>query len=211
MKKLFDGVTKFYEEDYNNNKSFYESLKKNKPHTLFVTCVDSRIDPNRLTNSSPGNLLVVRNLGNIIPPYKENNQLKHGYLATTSSIEYAICKLEVRNIIVCGHSNCGACNAIYDKETTENMPYVSKWLELLNPIKDQVLALNPDTRAKRTWLTELLNIREQLSNLITYPFVEERYSRGVLNIFGWYYIIDSGEILNYDLIKREFKSIIKKA
>lgn len=210
MKKLFEGVAQFYEEDYNNNKSFYESLKKNKPHTLFVTCVDSRIDPNRLTNSNPGSLLVVRNLGNLVPPYKENNQLKHGYLATTSSIEYAICKLQVRNIIVCGHSNCGACAAIYDENLLRDMPYVSKWIELLIPIKDQVLALKPDSIAKRTWLTELLSVRTQLSNLVTYPFVEERFNRGDLNIYGWYYIIDSGEILNYDLIKREFKPIINK-
>ena len=78
MKKLFDGAVQFYEDDYNYNKQFYEGLKENKPHTLFITCVDSRIDPNRLTNSNPGSLFVVRNLGNMIPPYKENNQLKHG-------------------------------------------------------------------------------------------------------------------------------------
>lgn len=209
MNKLFQGAIKFYEEDYNNEKGFYKSLQENAPHTLFITCVDSRIDPNRLTQSKSGELYVVRNIGNMIPPFrKDNNEITDGYLAVTSSIEYSICKLKVKNIIICGHSNCGACTVVYDKEMLNTMPYVKKWLELLNPTISKVEAMKPENEHKKIWLTELQNIQQQLHNLLSYPFVEERFNQGELQIYGWYYNIMSGQILNYNLITQEFKPII---
>lgn len=208
MNELFQGAIKFYEEDYNNEKNFYKSLQENKPHTLFITCVDSRIDPNRLTQSKPGELYVIRNIGNMIPPFRGNEALTEDYLATTSSIEYSICKLKVQNIIVCGHSNCGACSVVYNQEMLDAMPYVKKWLELLKPTLDKVEAMKPESSHRRIWLTELQNIQQQLYNLLSYPFVEERFNRGDLQIYGWYYNIMSGQILNYNYITREFKPIV---
>ncbi len=210
MKELFEGAIKFKEEDYLNHKELYENLKKKQdPHTLFVSCVDSRVVPNLITNTLPGDLFVVRNVGNIVPPYKENSSnMRSGYLSTTSAIEYALNILNIQNIIICGHSNCGACSAIYEsKEKLSHTPYVSKWLELLNPIRERVENLAPDSNAKRIWLTEQINIEYQLENLMTYPFVEEKFDAGELRVYGWYYIIETGEILNYNMIKREFKPI----
>ncbi|PAF42458.1 carbonic anhydrase [Helicobacter sp. 11S02596-1] len=213
MRELFDGALKFQEDDYIKYKDLYESLKvRQEPHTLFISCVDSRVVPNLITNTLPGDLFVVRNMGNIIPPYKENdNIMRSGYLATTASIEYALNILGIKNIIICGHSNCGACSAIYEpSEKLENAPYVKKWIELLEPVKKKVEALKPTSKSKRIWLTEQINIEQQLENLMTYPFVEERFDRGELNIYGWYYIIETGEILNYNMITREFKPINKE-
>ena len=212
MKELFDGVIKFQEEDFNDHKELYESLKqKQDPHTLFISCVDSRVVPNLITNTKPGDLFVIRNVGNIVPPYKESQNLREGYLATTAAIEYAITILEIQNIIICGHSNCGACEAIYEPpKKLDETPYVKKWLKLLDPVKEKVLALKPASKSKRTWLTELINIEQQLENLMSYPFVEERFDRGELRVYGWYYIIESGEILNYNMITREFKPIMQK-
>lgn len=210
MKELFEGAIKFQEEDYLNHKELYENLKKSQdPHTLFISCVDSRVVPNLITNTLPGDLFVVRNIGNIVPPYRENKEnIRSGYLATTSAIEYALNILNIKNIIVCGHSNCGACHLIYEDENKlSQTPYVSKWLELLQPVKERVETLRPDTKAKRIWLTEQINIEYQLENLMTYPFVEEKFDSGELRIYGWYYIIETGEILNYNMIKREFKAI----
>lgn len=208
MKELFEGAVKFKEEDYIQHKDLYEHLKKKQnPHTLFITCVDSRVVPNMITNTLPGDLFVVRNLGNVVPPYKEDSSIRSGYLATTSAIEYALSILNIKNIIVCGHSNCGACGAIYDKEHLQSTPYVSKWLDLLTPVGERVEALKPSSKSKRIWLTEQINIEYQLENLMSYPFVEERFDAGELSIYGWYYIIESGEILNYNMIKREFKQI----
>ena len=87
---------------------------------------------------------------------------------------------------------------------------MQKWIELLEPVKQKVLTLKPSSKSKRMWLTEQINVEQQLENLMTYPFVEERFDRGELNIYGWYYIIETGEILNYNMIKREFKPIIQK-
>lgn len=209
MKELFAGAIKFKEEDFNTHKELYENLRQSQdPHTLFISCVDSRVVPNLITNTLPGDLFVVRNVGNIVPPYREDSNFRTGYLATTSAIEYALSILNIQNIIVCGHSNCGACQAIYEpSEKLAHTPYVSKWLELLNPVKSRVIELHPELESKRAWLTEQINIEYQLENLMTYPFVEEKFDAGELNIYGWYYIIESGEILNYNMITREFRPI----
>lgn len=207
MNDLFKGAMKFYEEDYIKHKKFYENLRENKPKTLFITCVDSRIDPNRLTKSNPGQLFVIRNLGNIIPPFKES--MNKEYLSTISAIEYAICVLKVENIIVCGHSNCGACRIIYDEKSISNLPYTKNWIKLLDSTKEKVMFLNPDSNIKKIWLTELLNIQQQLYNLMTYSFIENRFNSSQLNIYGWYYVINTGEIFNYNFLKREFKLLNK--
>ena len=136
---------------------------------------------------------------------------RQGYLATTAAIEYALNILKIKNIIICGHSDCGACSAIYDDpKELESAPYVQKWIELLEPVKQKVLALKPKTKIKQMWLTEQINIEQQLENLMTYPFVEEKFDRGELRIYGWYYIIPTGEIFNYNMITREFKPINKE-
>ncbi len=212
MRELFEGAIKFQEEDFNAHKDLYESLKKHQePHTLFISCVDSRVVPNLITNTLPGDLFVIRNVGNIVPPYKESQNLREGYLATTAAIEYALNILQIQNIIICGHSNCGACVAIYEPSSKlEKTPYVKKWISLLEPVKDKVMALKPTSKSKRIWLTEQINVEHQLENLMSYPFVEERFDRGELRIYGWYYIIETGEILNYNMITREFKPTIQK-
>lgn len=212
MRELFEGAMKFREEDYNEHKALYESLKKRQePHTLLITCTDSRVVPNLITNSLPGDLFVIRNMGNIVPPYLGKDKgIRGGYLATTSGIEYALSILGIKNVIICGHSDCGACSAIYEPpKNLESTPYVKKWIELLEPVKQKVDLLKPSSKAKRAWLMEQMNIEHQLENLMTYPFVEERFDRGELSVYGWYYIIETGEIFNYNMIKREFKPINK--
>ena len=209
MRELFEGAVKFKEEDFLSHKELYENLgKKQNPHTLFIGCVDSRVVPNLITNTLPGDLFVVRNVGNIVPPYTDNTKMRSGYLATTSAIEYALSILNIKNIIICGHSNCGACSAIFEKKgKLDSTPYVQKWLELLEPVKAKVSALKPESYSKKIWLCEQINVEYQLENLMTYPFVEEKFDLGELNIYGWYYIIETGEILNYNMIKRDFRPI----
>lgn len=213
MKELFEGALKFQEEDFLRHKELYENLsKKQNPHTLFIACVDSRLVPNLITNTLPGDLFVIRNVGNIIPPYKDNTKMRSGYLATTSAIEYALSILQIKNIIICGHSNCGACIAALKgasgkSNKLDSTPYVKKWLELLNPVVEKVKSQNPTSFSKEVWLCEQINVEYQLENLMTYPFVEEKFDAGELNIYGWYYIIETGEILNYNMIKREFRPI----
>ena len=201
IETLFEGAIKFKEENFLTYKELFENLKEGQnPHTLFVGCSDSRVVPNLITNTLPGELFVIRNIANIVPPYREADE----YLATTSAIEYALEEVKVENIIICGHSHCGGCAALYEEEHFTKMPNVRNWLKLISPVKEQVLALNPKTKAMRAYFTEQINIEKQIMNLFTYPNVKEKYLARTLHIYGWHYIIESGEGYSYDFKKHEF-------
>ena len=201
IETLFEGAIKFKEEKFLTDKELVENLKEGQnPHTLFVGCSDSRVVPNLITNTLPGELFVIRNIANIVPPYREADE----YLATTSAIEYALEELKVENIIICGHSHCGGCAALYEEEHFTKMPNVRNWLKLISPVKEQVLALNTKTKAMRAYFTEQINIEKQIMNLFTYPNVKEKYLARTLHIYGWHYIIESGEVYSYDFKKHEF-------
>lgn len=207
MEYLFDGVKEFNSGDFLEHKDLFKSLsKKQSPHTLFIGCSDSRLVPNLITKSVPGELFVIRNVANLVPFYRENDD----FLATTSAIEYAVNMLDVKNILICGHSNCGGCEALYfDDEKMKNLPNTRKWLELAKNVRDKVLKIEgiETDFARREWLTEQLNIVEQLNHLMTFPYIREKYYKGEINLLGWYYIIETGEIFNYNSEKRAFEKI----
>lgn len=194
MSKLIQGVIRFMKDDFNKQKRLFENLKSEQtPHTLFVGCSDSRVVPNLITGTFAGELFVVRNIANIIPHYRQSDE----YLATTSAIEYAIDALNVENIVVCGHSNCGGCESIYKKDKLDKMPTVAKWLTQLNDIKEELDKIDLD-EDERHCLTERLNIIMGLENLKTFPHVKEKIEQNKLKLHGWHYIIESGEVFAYD-------------
>ena len=202
--KLFRGVLNFKQEDFEAHKDLFEGLKEGqKPHTFYIGCSDSRIVPNLITKTLPGEIFVVRNIANIVPPF----ELNEGTLKCTASIlEYAVKFLEVENILVCGHSNCGGLKALfYPPEKLEKLPFVKKWLEIIDDVKEAVESVT-DPKL-REWEIEQLNVIKQLDNLMTYPFVKERVKSGKLNLIGWYYIIETGEVYNYNKEKNEFEII----
>jgi carbonic anhydrase len=197
MENLLRGIVKFRREDFEEHKKLFGELKnRQNPHTLFIGCSDSRLVPNLITNTLPGELFVVRNIANIVPPYRKSEE----HLATTSAIEYAIKVLKVQNIVVCGHSNCGGCHAIYSSEAIlSKIPHTKRWLELADNVKNVVLdELRPQDEGTREWMTEQVNIVEQMKHLLTYPYIRDKYKQGELAISGWYYIIETGEVLCYN-------------
>lgn len=204
MEKLFQGVIEFQQDEFEKHRELFEDLgNKQEPHTLFIGCSDSRVVPNMITKTAPGELFTIRNIANIVPPYRKTEE----YVSTTAAIEYAITEINVENIVVCGHSNCGGCNALfYDEERMKNIPHVKKWLELAAEVKERVKesTLKDDLQA-REWMAEQLNVVLQLEHLLTYPNVKERIAAGTLNILGWHYIIETGEIYNYNFEKRKFE------
>ncbi len=205
-KELLNRTVKFKQEDFESHRELFKQISKaQSPHTLFVGCSDSRVVPNLITKALPGELFVVRNIANIIPPYRSDKD----YFSTASAIEYAVLVLEVKNILVCGHSNCGGCNALYyPDEKLSKTPAVKKWLELALDVKKEVKNLGFDKDlAMREWITEQLNVVYQLKNLLTYPFVEERVRENRLNLIGWHYIIETGEVFNFNGETKTFELI----
>ncbi|MEJ2202019.1 MAG: carbonic anhydrase [Desulfuromonadaceae bacterium] len=197
MDKLFKGYMKFREEDFQDHRELFRELgRQQKPHTLFIGCSDSRVVPNLITRTNPGELFIVRNIANIVPPYRQTED----YVATTSAIEYAVLALKVDTIVVCGHSNCGGCAALnLPPEELDHLPHVRKWLEVSREVKGRVDRLMiGDSAAEREWLTEQVNILVQMRNLLGYPYIRERYRAGTLEIHGWHYLIETGEIFSFN-------------
>ena len=210
MSDIFDGVFKFKNEDYEKHKNLFAKLEVGQhPHTLFIGCSDSRVVPSLITQTLPGELFMVRNIANMVPPYRETQE----YVSTTSAIEFAIEVLDVKNIVVCGHSNCGGCASLYKSEgELKNVPHVRRWLELAKPVKEYVLNnidINAEKHIKREMMTEQFNIVYQMKNLLTYPFIKEKYLNKEINIYGWYYMIGTGEVYNYDKANDSFNLITK--
>lgn len=195
---LIVGYEAFRQKKFKKFQNRFIDLVKNgqKPKVLFVACCDSRVDPALITNSNPGDLFVVRNIGNFIPPYKADED----YHGTAAAIEYAVSVLNVSDIIVCGHSNCGAIEGVYRKIDDPALVHVKKWLKLGRVARDYVEERIYDTEshAQKLAMTERISVVFQLSNLLTYPEVARRVESGKLSLRGWYYKIETGEVEYYD-------------
>lgn len=205
MDYLFEGVKDFNSVDFEQYRTLFQYLRRHQsPHTLFIGCSDSRIVPNLITKTLPGELFVIRNIANIVPVYRETEE----FLATTSAIEYAIQILNVKNIVVCGHSNCGGCHALFEREEQlDKIPHTKKWLKLADEVKLRIEGEHITDELEREWKAEQLNIVEQMNHLMTYPYIKEKYDNGALSVYGWYYIIQTGDVFNYDKQKKEFVKI----
>ena len=205
MQSLFDGVKDFNTNDFLEHQELFEKIGRNQePHTLFIGCSDSRVVPNLITKTLPGELFVIRNIANLVPIYRESEE----FLATTSAIEYALNVLNVRTILICGHSNCGGCSSLFmDKETAARIPHTTKWLELAKNVRLKMDNLGIVNASVREWMTEQLNIVEQMNHLLSYPYIAEKFEAGELDILGWYYIIETGEVFNYDKFQKKFLKI----
>jgi len=197
MDRLFKGYMKFRKEDFASHRELFQQLgRKQKPHTLFIGCSDSRVVPNLITRTHPGELFIVRNVANIVPPYRQTEE----FVATTSAIEYAVQELKVDSIVVCGHSNCGGCAALNaPSDALDHLPHVRKWLEVSGEVRERVERLmTGESPEEREWLTEQVNVLVQMRNLLTFPYIRERYERKEITIYGWHYIIETGEIFNFN-------------
>ncbi|MEA1953648.1 MAG: carbonic anhydrase [Campylobacterota bacterium] len=204
------GHKNFQNVSFNKSKKRFKRLieKGQSPKALFIGCSDSRVMPAMITGSKPGDLFIVRNIGNFVAPYKPDED----FHATASAIEYATSILEVSDIIVCGHSHCGAIEALYKniKETNENT-HTLKWLELGNEAKKvAMLAHKDDDKERMLRYTEKISVVYQLDNLLTYPGVKRRVDEGTLFLHGWHYDIKQGDISCYDDENYEFKPLSHK-
>ena len=200
--RLFDGVREFQENVFPEQRQHFEKLAGGQsPGTLFITCADSRVVPEMLTQTDPGDLFVCRNIGNIVPSYGE---MLGGVSAV---IEYAVTALKVRNIVICGHSDCGAMKGLMnvDDPTLAKMPTVRSWLRNAEAARTVVEATHGDLEgdAKVQALVEQ-NVVTQLQHLETHPSVAAALATDEIMLHGWVYGIKDGEVRTYDSGQRAF-------
>ena len=204
MQKLVDGIHKFQRESFSQDQKLFETLAEGQnPLALFITCSDSRIDPNRLTQTKPGELFIQRTAGNIVPPY---GSIFAGEAAT---IEYAVMALKIRDIVICGHSHCGAMAGLLAPESVKEMPAVDAYLkhaEATRRIVNENYKHLTDP-GKRLTLTVEENVLVQLESLRTHPAVAAAVGRGDLKLHGWVYKFESGEVFGYNPEQNAFLPI----
>ncbi|MBX7167460.1 MAG: carbonic anhydrase [Pirellulales bacterium] len=200
MEQLLQGIRAFREQIYPQHQAYFESLaaKQQEPQALMITCADSRIHPNLITQTEPGELFLIRNAGNIIPPYGSANG------GEGATVEYSIEVLGIRNIILCGHSQCGAMTALM-QHLGDSLPSVSKWFSHAEATR-QIMSrkypgLQGEELARRTAEE---NVLVQLNNLSTHPCVAARLACGDLHVYGWYYDIGRGIVAEYDQTRGSF-------
>ncbi len=177
------------------------------PKALYIGCADSRVVPDLIIDASPGDLFVLRNVGNFVAPFSPDED----FHATASGIEYATSVLQVTEIIICGHTHCGAIQALYEDIDDPNLVHTKKWLSLGEKAKNLAIRALGEEGDKETLLrlTEQLSVISQIENLLTYPSVKEKVDAGEINIHGWIYEIDTGSIEYYDPEVSEFKVLTK--
>jgi carbonic anhydrase len=201
MIKLHPGLHQFRTEIHDKQEEFFLALaQKQSPDAIFITCSDSRVVPELLTSTQPGDLFTLRNAGNIVPANDG------GYVGgEEASIEYAVTALNVKNIIVCGHSNCGAMKGLLNPESLESMPSVVKWLKHATKTKkilEENYASVPQDELLNIAVQE--NVLVQLENLRNLPCIARKLWSRDLELHGWVYEIETGHVYIYDPISEEF-------
>lgn len=204
---ILDGNDIFKNSYFKKHEKELLDLAQNGQHpkALFIGCADSRVVPNLITQTAPGELFVLRNVGNFVAPYK----LDEDYHSTASGIEYAVSVLEVEEIIICGHTHCGAIASLYGDLDETYLAHTKKWLSLGHKAKSLALLAADGQLAHQELLrlTEKLSVISQIENLLSYPAVKERVDSGKIHIHGWIYDINNGDIEYYDPDESRFLSL----
>jgi carbonic anhydrase len=204
MQKLVAGIHHFQSNIFANHREAWQRLADGQqPETLFITCSDSRIDPNLITNTEPGEIFVLRNAGNLVPAYGAANG------GEGATIEFAVAALQIKDIVVCGHSHCGAMKGLLNPTSLANMPLMADFLKHAEATRWIMKEKYPHLSG-RELLTATVeeNVLVQLENLRTHPAVAAHISRGDLKLHGWVYKIETGEIFAYDPVRGQFLPLI---
>lgn len=206
---LIQGLNAFHSNYFNANRELFERLSGGQsPEVLFITCSDSRIDPCLITQAQPGELFVMRNVGNIIPSYGAASS------AEAAGIEYAVEALGIQDIIICGHSHCGAMKGLLQVGTlAETMPSVYDWLKRHGEATRRLVLENyPNVEADDLLkITIEQNVLTQIENLETYPSIRAKLHGGKLNLHAWRYEIETGTVFAYDASMRQFTLMEKRS
>lgn len=204
MQRLIEGHKHFLEDVFPERRDQFSLLSdRQAPRWLFITCSDSRIVPDLILGTGPGDLFISRNAGNVIPV--TGNEID----GTTATIEYAVEVLKVKHAIVCGHSDCGAMKAALNRQGLENLPKASRWLRHVEAAFTHRQPLNP-ADGEHAELAALIrgNVVAQLMNLKAQPAVAKAIAHDTLTVHGWFYDILTGHVERYDEQQRRFVPLL---
>lgn len=204
MKKLVTGFQRFRDHAFPEHRDLFERLSSGQaPHTMFITCSDSRIDPSLLMQTKPGDLFVLRNAGNLIPAWHAGVSG-----AEAATIEFAIDGLGVEDIVVCGHSQCGAVKALIAPEPPAAMPALSAWLDQAEATRRIVASVYADRDPEERLSVAIQeNVLCQITSLRTHPAVVARLAAGRLRLHAWVFKIATAEVFSYDAAAGQFRPL----
>jgi carbonic anhydrase len=209
MQRLLEGVHRFQEAEFGKYKAMFRRLSRQgqKPHTLFITCADSRVLAELITQSNPGDLFVIKNVGNIVPP----GDLYESPNSTGAGIEFAVETLGVSDIVVCGHSGCGAITALMEPKREQNLRHLHQWIELAAPVRELIETnyQHLKTEVERLRAAEEENVLFSIERLRSYECVKRRLMEGTLRLHAWFFKIGSGELFAYDPVQKQFVTITR--
>lgn len=205
---LLKGYQKFREHYYSNSNVLFEDLvnKGQSPKILMVACSDSRVDPALVLNSQPGDLLMIRNVANLIPPY-EDDQSYHG---TSAALEFGVCTLGIHHLILFGHTQCGGIQCLLQSASQPAMEknFITKWMELAQPAYQAVLNFHAhQSFEEQTTLCGQYSLINSLKNLMTFPWIKERVEEGTLTLHAWNFDLSKGELEAFDPQENRFKKL----
>lgn len=193
MQHIVNGIVEFRKNAFEKNKQLFATLANGQsPEVLFITCADSRIDPNLITQSQPGDLFICRNAGNIVPPHVRQAG------GVTASIEYAVSVLGVKDVVVCGHTDCGAMKGAISPEGLDELPHVRDWLDNSRAAVECVKAKHGHVSQDELREVTEQNVLLQLQHLRTHPCVASKLYENAIQLHGWVYQIETGEVTCYD-------------
>ncbi len=199
QKKLIKGYARFRNGYYQKNRTQLEQLAdKQNPEVVIVSCCDSRVDPSILFDVEPGDIFVIRNVANLVPPF----ETKGDYHGTSAALEFAVTCLKVKQIIVLGHANCGGIKALMNSdESIKPQGFIDSWMSIAAAAKEEIMQRDDlDTAEKRIDACEKTAVSYSLRNLMTYPWIEEQVEAGNLDLIGCFYDLRSGELVLLDEI-----------
>jgi len=209
--KFITGFERFQTKYFREERSLFKRLRQGQePRALVISCCDSRVDPAMLTGADPGDMFVVRNVANLVPPYRDDAEAP----GIRSAIEFAVKTLEVGHIIVLGHSSCGGIQALMDGEgiTQNHYEFIGAWVSIARRAREQVLRELPQkSPALQCRACEQAAILVSLENLLSFPWIRERVDADRLALHGWHFDIDAGELLAYSAETGSFDSLLSGA
>ena len=204
IRTLLNGYREFYKKYYTSGNTLYRDLTRQgqSPKTLIIACSDSRVDPSIITEARPGDIFVIRNVANLVPPYQPGDTGLHG---VSAALEFAVRILGVRHIVVLGHTHCAGVKTLLDADGTDDTDFIGRWVSIAAEARTKVLAETgaepPQHRCEKECI--LLSLR----NLSAFPWIKEKIESQSLKLHGWHFSIEDGELQEYNPQQGVFTAI----